>query len=122
MDQTTQRRLRANSEYKERQRNNRAKIRRKNKDFVNTLKLDQPCMDCGNKFPPVCMDFDHVRGEKVSDISLIVNRSLNTILEEIAKCDLVCSNCHRIRTYNRMKVVNPSEVPSGKGLGIHGAA
>jgi hypothetical protein len=112
IDQDTQRRLRADPEYRERQRYNQNQVRQRNRSFVNTLK-DQPCMDCGNKFPPVCMDFDHVRGEKVSDVSLIVNRSLDTILAEIEKCDLVCSNCHRVRTYNRMKVTNPSDALDG---------
>lgn len=58
-----------------------------------------PCLDCKGTFPPVCMDFDHVRGEKRFDISNNHDKvSLVRLLEEIAKCDVVCSNCHRIRT------------------------
>lgn len=73
--------------------------------YVNQLK-DNPCMDCGLKFPPVCMDFDHVRGEKLFNISKLAKRfyKMETLKEEIAKCDLVCACCHRIRTANRTKL------------------
>jgi len=59
----------------------------------------QPCMDCGQSYPPVAMDFDHVRGVKVSDVGLMSQRAWSTVLVEIEKCDLVCANCHRIRTH-----------------------
>lgn len=60
-----------------------------------------PCMDCGNKFPPECMDFDHVRGEKKFDVGAGTTRALQVLLDEIAKCEVVCSNCHRSRTRRR---------------------
>jgi lysyl-tRNA synthetase class I len=48
------------------------------------------------------MDFDHVRGRKHKNVSeLIDSLSKKKIDEEIAKCEVVCSNCHRIRTHNR---------------------
>lgn len=63
-----------------------------------------PCMDCGNSYHPYVMDFDHVRGEKKFNLSKAGNRfSRETILEEAAKCDIVCSNCHRMRTLSRSK-------------------
>ncbi len=70
---------------------------------VTTLKR-RPCMDCGGTFPPVCMDFDHLPGNKKSgNVSTMARLGWSTekILAEIAKCDLVCSNCHRIRTATR---------------------
>ncbi len=74
---------------------------------VDTLK-NAPCMDCGGSFLPECMDFDHVRGEKkfaigswgAGGVDCSSNEDLNT---EIAKCELVCANCHRIRTKQRMR-------------------
>lgn len=58
-----------------------------------------PCKDCGGTFPPVCMDFDHRdRSTKVADVSVLARSSKAKCLAEIAKCDLVCANCHRIRT------------------------
>jgi hypothetical protein len=75
-----------------------------NRAFVNGLK-SRPCMDCGGTFPPVCMDFDHRPGEtKINNVgSLCAWLNQQLILDEIAKCDLVCSNCHRIRTFQRRK-------------------
>lgn len=63
----------------------------------------QPCMDCGIRYPAPVMEFDHRPGvEKVRHISGMVSArsrySLNDIREEIAKCDVVCANCHRMRT------------------------
>lgn len=62
---------------------------------------NRPCMDCGGTFPIVAMDFDHVRGDKVSTVSEMVNHGVSRalLLREIDKCELVCSNCHRVRTY-----------------------
>jgi hypothetical protein len=68
---------------------------------VNELKSG-PCIDCGLSFHPAAMDFDHL-GDKLGNVSRLINRaSWARIEQEIAKCDLVCSNCHRIRTYNRL--------------------
>lgn len=68
--------------------------------WVRSLK-DKPCQDCGDQFPPCCMDFDHVRGEKITTVTRLINfgYSREAILAEIAKCDLVCANCHRIRHF-----------------------
>lgn len=60
-----------------------------------------PCVDCGDTFPPECMDFDHVRGEKVANVGSLTTFSNVKLMAEIAKCDLVCANCHRIRTQAR---------------------
>ena len=64
----------------------------------------KPCMDCDGKFPPECMDFDHRPGEKKLFSVGVFKRIASKKLEaEIAKCDLVCSNCHRIRTTTRRR-------------------
>jgi len=60
-----------------------------------------PCTDCGGKFPPEAMDFDHVRGEKVKHVGWLEDGSLVRLMAEIAKCELVCANCHRVRTAQR---------------------
>lgn len=69
-------------------------------EFLNSVK-QVPCADCGNLFPPCAMDFDHVDGEKFSGVAEMKSYSMERIKEEIAKCDIVCSNCHRIRTFQR---------------------
>ena len=59
-----------------------------------------PCTDCGNSFAKEVMEFDHVRGEKSFTISDSIHRvSIQKLLDEVAKCDVVCANCHRMRTF-----------------------
>lgn len=61
-----------------------------------------PCVDCANRFPPECMDFDHIGNDKTNRVSALAWQGpLQRALDEIAKCELVCANCHRIRTKNR---------------------
>lgn len=76
------------------------RLRENRLSIINDAK-NKPCMDCGGKFPLECMDFDHVRGEKVRPLSNMASCSVASILDEIDKCDIVCSNCHRIRTMKR---------------------
>lgn len=71
--------------------------------FINEIK-NVPCMDCGISYPPFVMDFDHRPNEiKIFNISFGRFKSIFSIMEEIKKCDIVCSNCHRIRTNVRLK-------------------
>lgn len=66
--------------------------------YVHSLK-QAPCVDCGGKFPPICMDFDHRDPTKKKwGVGNMINISMERIKAEAAKCDLVCANCHRIRT------------------------
>lgn len=69
---------------------------------------DQPCADCRIQYPYYVMQFDHVRGEKKFNLGGGWNNSVESIKEEIEKCDVVCANCHAERTYQRM--VSDSEV------------
>jgi hypothetical protein len=80
---------------------NHAEVRERNKRVVREAK-DRPCADCGQNFAPHVMDFDHVRGVKIGNIALLKTYAPTAVvLAEIAKCDVVCSNCHRIRTHDR---------------------
>lgn len=69
--------------------------------------LDQlrsvPCADCGARFAQCSMDFDHRDpSAKVMRVTLMVGRAgIRRILAEAAKCDIVCANCHRLRTFER---------------------
>ncbi len=68
---------------------------------LNEIKSSSKCVDCGND-NPIVLDFDHL-GDKEHNISDMIRhgRSWASIEREIAKCEVVCSNCHRIRTHNR---------------------
>lgn len=62
-----------------------------------------PCADCGERFEPCAMDFDHRDATtKRHTVARMVGRSSTAaILAEVAKCDIVCANCHRLRTWRR---------------------
>jgi hypothetical protein len=63
---------------------------------------DVPCRDCGRRFPPCVMQFDHRDPTtKAYGVTRILMRARSVILAEVAKCDIVCTNCHRVRTYTR---------------------
>lgn len=69
--------------------------------MINTFK-SKPCVDCHVQYPPFVMDFDHLN-DKLHNISYMRRHRMafSKIIEEIKKCDVVCANCHRIRTNNR---------------------
>ena len=70
--------------------------------YLQDYKEKHPCADCKLNFPYYVMDFDHVRGIKHKNVSeLIPTLSKKKIDDEIKKCEVVCSNCHRIRTHIR---------------------
>lgn len=76
------------------------------KEEVNALVRELksiPCMDCGKPYPWFVMDFDHRDpSQKVMAVSSMVRRkfSLEKVKSEISKCDVVCANCHRLRTFS----------------------
>ena len=72
------------------------------KHFLQGVK-SYPCTDCDKSYPSYVMDFDHRPEEaKLKEVGrLVQNGSWTKLIEEIMKCDLVCSNCHRERTYQR---------------------
>jgi superfamily II helicase len=72
--------------------------------IVNFLEL-HPCVDCGEA-DIRCLDFDHVRGKKITHVSrMIGNYGWDVIKKEIAKCEVRCANCHRKRTAERRQAL-----------------
>lgn len=67
---------------------------------------DRPCLDCGGSFAPCAMDFDHrdPSGKRAAVTRMIGRAGTARILDEVAKCDIVCANCHRLRTFARRSV------------------
>jgi hypothetical protein len=61
-----------------------------------------PCTDCGD-VDPVVLEFDHLR-DKLMNVSWLVRGwRWDAVEAEIAKCEVVCANCHRRRTYTRQQ-------------------
>jgi hypothetical protein len=80
-------------------RNSRASISNMNSKTMLEAK-SKPCKDCGGTFPPYVMEFDHARGNKRACLNSLKDK-IKAFNIEMAKCDVVCANCHRIRTYLR---------------------
>lgn len=77
----------------------------KRRQFINLLKMERPCYDCGGMFPPEATDWDHLPGtEKLFCVGPEMSSySLEKVIDEISKCQLVCASCHRIRTAKRKR-------------------
>ena len=89
--------------YRAKYRESSAKTREARRKFLQEEK-SKPCIDCNNSYPYYVMQFDHVRGDKEFNIGRNHgNRSMTKLKEEINKCDVVCANCHAIRTWNRLQ-------------------
>ena len=88
---------------KAKERNKR--YRDRNRKYIDDAK-SVPCQDCGDSYPSYVMDFDHIGEDKEYLISTMVVRqcSLSKIQKEIDKCEVVCSNCHRVRTHLRKQM------------------
>lgn len=71
---------------------------------LDHIKAEGGCVDCGNKDPRV-LDFDHVTGVKWKAVSEIARSGYawKFVEDELRKCVIRCSNCHRIRTYESRK-------------------
>lgn len=68
----------------------------------------RPCTDCGTQYPYYVMQFDHRPGEvKKYGPADLPWKSWNAARLEIAKCDVVCANCHAARTYQRATYTRP---------------
>lgn len=77
----------------------RVKKNRKRLKLVGLeYKLQNPCIIC-NETNPLCLDFDHLR-DKEKEVSQMILKGASTerVLKEISKCQVLCSNCHRIKT------------------------
>ena len=87
----------------EKRRANRRAFSRTRGKWLRSLKAG-PCTDCRGVFPSEAMEWDNLPGTvKLGEISTRLRaRSAEVILAEIAKCELVCANCHAVRTRSRI--------------------
>ncbi len=75
---------------------------KRNREIIRRLK-ENPCTDCNESYPYYKMDFDHKYDKKFIISQALVRHGINMVLKEIKKCDLLCSNCHRERTFGRKR-------------------
>jgi len=80
------------------------------KEMLNAYKLEKGCVVCGYNAHFAALEFDHlpenVKRETVG--SMLFRSSWKAIMREVDKCEVVCANCHRIRTYNRRYGLSPA--------------
>lgn len=69
------------------------------REYRISLKSGKPCTDCDVVYPHYVMQWDHIKGDKLNSVSQL--QSIRLIDIEVAKCELVCANCHAIRTWGR---------------------
>lgn len=70
----------------------------RNTKYVLEYLSKNPCSDCGET-NPIVLEFDHVKDNKTYNVSYLIQQgSISSIKKEIEKCEVVCSNCHSIRT------------------------
>ena len=99
--------------YRSHKKEHRAKIYRAREQravAIRTLKESTPCMDCGKRHAFYQMQFDHRASTDKAEFLLVTKKSMTDfarahgpekVAAELAKCDLVCANCHATRTYLR---------------------
>jgi len=68
---------------------------RRNSDWLRSYKKTLSCSVCGNSDYRV-LEFHHPRGGKDYSVSDLVTSSIKRMQEEIAKCTVLCANCHKI--------------------------
>ena len=73
------------------------KLRRLVRDFKN-----RPCTDCNVLYPQYVMDLDHLRDKSFTISTEWWKRGIHVLRRELEKCEVVCSNCHRERTQQRL--------------------
>jgi hypothetical protein len=85
---------------------NIAKVKRRNfrRKFAHRYKLLCGCKTCGYNKNPYALEFNHIKGTKVNDVSVMVhkNDSMKRIKDEIRKCEVLCANCHAEYTHRKV--------------------
>ena len=70
------------------------KVTSRLREKINKIKRDIGCKFCEEN-EPCCLDFHHLRDKKFAVSRGYVNIGIESLIEEMTKCILVCSNCHR---------------------------
>lgn len=76
------------------------------REWLNSLKEGKSCVRCGFSHP-AALDYHHIKGKKLFHLAVAatVGYAREKILKEIAKCELICANCHRVEHLTKSKGV-----------------
>jgi hypothetical protein len=90
--------------------------------YLNEVKMSRGCADCGFRAHPAALDFDHlpgsVKAHTIANMCVMANIGMEELAAEVAKCEVVCANCHRIRTWNRKFDLLGAAGDETKGAGV----
>lgn len=78
---------------------------KKVQEFLRAYKLEKGCADCGYKQHHAALEFDHIENKSFNVCNAT---SITAATKEIKKCEVRCSNCHKIITFNRIQENKPS--------------
>lgn len=75
---------------------------------VSDYKMAKGCADCGYSTHPAALEFDHLPGsvKSFNIMEKVGSYSREKIWAEISKCEVVCANCHAVRTATRRVLVS----------------
>ena len=87
--------------------------------WLDQLKVEAGCADCGYNAHPRALDFDHIGTDKLGDVGRLAHHriAIDRLMAEIAKCEVVCANCHRVRTWRREQGKTPKPPPAEQVAG-----
>jgi hypothetical protein len=87
---------------KKRARDRRAQsqCQKRRRDILNAVKVEIGCKRCGYNEHPAALHFHHVRGPKLFNIGRSMGYSAAVMEAEIAKCDVLCADCHHAEHRN----------------------
>ena len=72
----------------------------KGRHILDAIKVEAGCVDCGYNADPRALDFDHKdTSDKTFNLAKGQKYSMAVMMAEVAKCDVRCANCHRIKTW-----------------------
>lgn len=73
------------------------------REYIWNYLLEHPCLHCGEDDPRV-LEFDHldpsIKSFNISEASKNVSK-IETVQAEIDKCQILCANCHRRKTFDQ---------------------
>ena len=90
------------------QRESDKKLMQRRRRFSDAVKSATGCMVCGFNEHPCALDYDH-RDEKTKLFNIGTNiacRSWDSVVAEILKCDILCANCHRLKSNGLLDVTD----------------
>lgn len=76
--------------------------RSKARQFMQKYKTENNvCADCKESYPYWILEFDHLGNKDFTIGKQGREKSIEILKQEIAKCEVVCANCHRNRSFTR---------------------